>query len=225
MSDPLSVVANIIAVIEATDFVLTRCYTYIGRVKNATAEIDRLVLKISLLKGIFSNLHELANGDPYSKTLQDLIRPGGPMAVCTQSLAEIQQRLEASSTKPIAQRKLLWPFEAKKLDEILGRIRQQKPTLLLCLATDNANISRDIRSGVDDIQDILEFTQRNEKLDKILDWLQPFDPSQKHSDARKAHEYGSNQWVLEHPEFLPWTRDAGRNLWVGDVKIFSIALG
>jgi hypothetical protein len=64
MADPLSIAASIITVIQVTDQVLTCCYTYVGRVKSATADIDRAVQETSLLKGLLLNLYELAQDEP-----------------------------------------------------------------------------------------------------------------------------------------------------------------
>jgi hypothetical protein len=216
MADPLSITASIIAVVQATDYVITSCQTYVGRVKNAAADIDKVFKEASLLKGIFLNLQELAQEDPDNERLKDLIGPGGPVAICNEALSAIHAKLQAqaSQARLTTTRRLLWPFESKKLDEILERIREQKPNLVLSLETDSANISRDIRNGVRDVQSTLESTHMKEKREKILDWLQPNDPKEKHSTSRRAHEEGSNQWVLEHPEFLTWTKKPRQNIWV-----------
>lgn len=216
MADPLSITASIIAVIQATDYVLTSCQSYIGRVKNAAADVDKVFQETSLLKGIFLNLQELAQDEPDNERLKDLVCPGGPVTICKEALGDIHAKLQkhVSQSGLTTTRKLLWPFESKKLDEILERIRMQKPNLLLSLEADSANISREIRSGVKDIQISLESTHMKEKKEKILDWLQPHDPREKHSNSRRVHEEGSNQWVLNHPEFKSWTEEPREHIWV-----------
>jgi hypothetical protein len=222
MADPLSVAASIITLIQATDYVLTCCYTYVGRVKNAEVDIDKVVQETSLLKGLFLNLHDLAQDEPENERLKDLISQGGPLSICKEALGEIERKLKSPSSKLTTSRRLLWPFDSKKLDEILERIRKQKPTLLLSLSIDNADISREIKSGVKDIQIALESAQFQEKREKILDWLRPNDPKEKHLNSRRVHEHGSNQWVLDHPDFLKWRTDPRQNIWVRIVGYFKI---
>src|SRR4051794_9462823 len=108
MGDPLSVAVSLIAVIQTTDYVLTSCYTYIGRVQAAAAEIDNVVLETSTLKGILSNLHELALAEPDNDSLKVL---SGPLSECSSALQELESRLRPMSETLTARRRLTWPFE------------------------------------------------------------------------------------------------------------------
>jgi hypothetical protein len=89
--------------------------------------------------------------------------------------------------------RLLWPFESKKLEQILERIRNQKPALLLALATDNMDVTRKIQDDIKDIQDSMESVQMHDKREKILTWLWLNDPKFKHMISREGHEEGTNQ--------------------------------
>jgi hypothetical protein len=214
MGDPLSIAASIVAVVQATDFVLTNCYIYAGRVKNADGDVAKILQETGMLKGFLTNLGDLAQEEPDNPRLGALITPGGPLSVCKKALDEIDAKLKSSSTRLSTTKKLLWPFESKKLDEILDRIRKQFPNLGLALNTDDAFVSREIRNGVQEIQITLESTQSNEKREKILDWLKPNDPKEKHQSSREVHEQGSNQWLLGHSEFIDWTNNPRKNIWV-----------
>jgi hypothetical protein len=214
MADPLSIAASIITVIQATDQVLTCCYAYVGRVKSAAADIDRAVQETSLLKGLLLNLHELAQDEPNNERLKSLVAPAGALSICTEALEEIETKLQPGSTKLTAKRRFLWPFESKKLEEILECIRKQKPALLLALATDNMDVTRKIQNDIKDIQNCIESAQLHEKRERILNWLRPNDSKDKHMTSRQEHEEGTNQWVLDNPKFRKWTQEPRQNIWV-----------
>jgi hypothetical protein len=210
MADPISLAASIITLVHVTDSVLTSCYTYIGRVKAAAAEIEKAVLETSTLKGILLNLHELSLNEPDNASLQVL---SGPLAACLATLKDMETRLRPLSEKLTTKRKLIWPFEARKLDELLGRIREQKPQLMLTLAVDAADLSRQIRTGVEDIKLSLEYTQLREDRENILRWLHPNDPKAKHMKCREDHRAGTNKWVLDHHLFNKWFTQPQGLLW------------
>jgi hypothetical protein len=214
MADPLSTAASILTVIQLTDQVLTHCYAYIGMVKNAAAEIDNVIHVIGLLKGIFFNLHQLAIANPSSARLNDLIAAGGPLSVCSGVLKQLEAKLNTPSAKLTATRKLLWPFESKKLEGLLEKIRQQKPALLLSLATDNANFSYKIRDDVRQIQAGLDSARLEDKRERVLGWLRPSDSKEKHLTSRRLQEHGTNQWVLDNVKFQRWTQEPRQNIWV-----------
>jgi hypothetical protein len=214
MSDPLSLAASIIAVVQLTDLVLTSCYTFVGKVKSAAADINKIIHEISLLKGIFLNLHELGDEDRGGDGLKALIGPDGPVSICLEALREIEVKLQPASTILTTKRKIFWPFESKKLDEILERVRNQNPALLLALSADNATLTRDIQDDVRNIQGSLELMEMQQRREKIITWLHMIDPNSKHRDSRRVHEEGSNQWILELKEFCQWRDTPGENIWV-----------
>jgi hypothetical protein len=225
MADPLSFAASILAVIQITDEVLTRCYIYVGRVKSAASEIDRTVQESSLLKGLLLNLHQLALEEPDNPRLETLVAPAGALSICTEELKKIEAKLQPLSKTLTTKRRLLWPFESKGLEQILERIRLQKPALLLALATDNLDATRKIQDGVKNIQASLDSAQSQDKREKILTWLRPLDPKEKHIISRQEHEEGTNQWILDHPDFRKWLEESKENIWVSlDRSIFQIII-
>lgn len=215
MADPLSIAASIITVVQVTDQVLTCCYAYVGRVKTAATDIDRAVQETSLLKGLLLNLHSQVQDEPNNERFKSLVAPTGALSTCAEALKEMEMILQPTRTKKLTTKeKLLWPFESKKLDEILLRIEKQKPAILLTLATDNLATTRKIQTGIEDIQNSIEFAQLNDKREKILDWLRPNDPKERHTICRQQHEEGTNQWILDNPDFREWTNEPRRNIWV-----------
>jgi len=167
MADPLSVAASIIAIVQAADQVLTRCYGYLGRVRSAAVDIDKAVQEISVLKGLLLNLHDLAQGEPNNERLKLLVAPTGPLSIRAEVLQEIEAKLEPASTKLTPRRKCLWPFESRKLEEILERIRKQTPVLILAMVTDVAEIPRKLQTDVQAIQNSLKSAQSQGRYEKF----------------------------------------------------------
>src|SRR5215469_2131704 len=130
--DPLSPVASIIAVLQLSEAVLSSCYRFVGKVKDAASDIDRVIHQIGYLTTILQDLKNLAepNGTPpgasvSSNSLKSLIGEHGPLAVCARSLEELKSKLPNG---PVSLRqKLQWPFESKKINEIMNRIMAQIP--------------------------------------------------------------------------------------------------
>jgi ankyrin repeat domain-containing protein 50 len=212
--DPLSVTASIIAVIQITDSVLTSCYKYFGKVKNAATDIESIIQEASLLKGILINLQELCEQDSTAAQLRDLLQPNGPISACWEALQELQLKLSPKKNDLTTKQKLIWPFESKKVGKILDRIRQQKPTLLLAITTNTRFVVGNVDSGVQDIQHTLRNTQLQEKREKILNWLQVSDPKDKQRQSRLLHQEGSNAWILESKEFTTWRDTPCQAIWV-----------
>jgi hypothetical protein len=149
--------------------------------------------------------------EPNSENLKLL---QGPLSVCSAAIKEMETKLRPASEKLTTRRKLMWPFESKKLDEILARIQEQKATLSLALTTDSAYISRQIHAGVEDIKLSIQSAETREKREKILTWLHPNDPKSKHLKCRHDHRAGTNKWVFEHEMFKTWLSEGQSVLWV-----------
>ncbi|KAI9779165.1 MAG: hypothetical protein M1839_007700 [Geoglossum umbratile] len=215
MADPISLAASIITIVHVADAVLTSCYRFVGKVKSAAADIDRIIHEAGSLKVILLDLCDLADeGGSSLPNLKALAEPNGPLAVCSKALKELEAAL-AAAIKPLGgPRKLLWPFQSKKVDEILESIRKQKPSLALALATDNIHATRAVQDGVKSIQQSLELTQLRERREKILRWLLWNDPKEKHSTSRRLYQKGSNQWILDSDALKRWKTTPGQSLWL-----------
>jgi len=58
--DPVSSVASIIAVLQLSEAVLSSCYRFVGKVKDAASDIDRVIHQIGYLTTILQHLKNLA---------------------------------------------------------------------------------------------------------------------------------------------------------------------
>ena len=143
MGDPLSAAASVIALLQLTETVLTACYRFVVQVSNASAEVDRTTREAGSLKVILLDLKSSVDGDGGSHLagMSSLCGENGTLTVCIKSLQELESKLSRAAAPMSLRRRLLWPFESRKVDEILDNIQKQKPSLLLALVCDNARVT------------------------------------------------------------------------------------
>jgi hypothetical protein len=209
MADPLSIATSVIALLTVTETVLTSCYRFVGQVNNTAADVDRIIREVGILKVILLDLKILVDGDGGSKlsSVNLLCGEDGALAVCIKALQELETKLAPAAGPMSLRRRLMWPFESKKVDEILDKIQKQKPTLSLALMGENLGATWAI-------QDSLKENQLREEREKILNWLCRTDPTVKHLASRQLHQPGSNYWILESDAFEEWKRTPGHTLWL-----------
>ena len=210
--DPLSAAASIIGVLQLSEAVLGSCYRFVGKVKDATADINRVIQQIGYLTTILRDLQTLAEPvgqEPQASvslsTLKSLAGENGPLAACAKALGELKAKLPGG---PISLRqKLQWPFESKKINSIMDQIMAQVPILELAVAGDNYGVTIGIKES-------MEETKRREEREAVLNWLRCADPTVKHLASRRLHQPGSNGWVLESDDFKQWRDNPGEALWL-----------
>jgi len=197
-------VASIIAVLQLSEVVLGACYRYAGKVKEAAADIDRIIHQVGFLTTLLQDLKELAESQDgattatYLQALRGLAAEHGPLSVCAQCLEELKEKLPSGPIR--LRQKLQWPFESNKIKQITDRISAQIP--LLEVALTGSTLSAVVDSHA------------REQRDKVLTWLRSADPTVKHLASRKSHQTGTNQWILENAEFIQWRDNAGQALWL-----------
>src|SRR3569833_2077628 len=144
--DPLSAAASIIGVLQLSEAVLGSCYRFVGKVKDATADINRVIQQFGYLTTILRDLQTLAEpvgqGPQASvslSTLKSLAGENGPLAACAKALGGLKAKLPGG---PLSLRqKLQWPFESKKINSIMDQIMAQGPILELAVAGDNYGVT------------------------------------------------------------------------------------
>ncbi|KAJ8108074.1 hypothetical protein ONZ43_g6538 [Nemania bipapillata] len=171
--DPLSISASIIAVLQATNSVISICYDYRAAAKNSSWELPRVIELVKSLRHVLETLEGLASGAkgtdpdavPRLQTLQQLCRPntgneGGLLALCMKELNILQKKLAplgwagpVGSKRVALVQALKWPLkesDTKKSLESIGRFRD---TLSLALTTDQTTLILKIDEAVHAIQD------------------------------------------------------------------------
>jgi ankyrin repeat domain-containing protein 50 len=212
----LAAAATIIQLVQFSGVILTSCYDYISKAKSASGDIEKVINDVSGLEGILKRLHSLISDgeDERHALLKSLERPNGPFRACSQSLEELQKRLKILTEASSARRKLLWPLEEKKILEILRQLGEQKQTFILALAGDHAfSDEANAKQGKEAIDKLNEMKIKDER-NKILNWLRGADPSTNYNTARKKHEKGTGDWLLQSEQFQTWKDANSHIMWL-----------
>lgn len=63
----------------------------------------------------------------------------------------------------------------------------------------------------------LEDLNASEERKQIAEWLSGADPSTDHNSARKKHEPGTGEWLLNLKDFEEWREGDGSLLWLHSI--------
>ena len=206
--DPLSITASVIALLTVSEAILSSCYRFVGKVKDAESEVDTVIRQVGSLTVILEDLSRACEEDEgTSKRLEALGGDAGSLARLGKCLDELRGRLAAAAGPMNFRRKLQWPLDSKKVRDILDKIKAEIPLIELAVVGDSHAMTADIRNAVNE-------TERRKEREAILSWLCCIDPTAKHIAARKLHQPGSNTWALDADAFKEWKTTPGQALWL-----------
>ncbi|KAK6523910.1 hypothetical protein TWF281_001875 [Arthrobotrys megalospora] len=211
MAEVLGVVASVVQITQVTQLVLTSCYRFLGKVKNAAEEVEGTIREVGQLMALLADLNIAIESKDESEVshLKPLVGTYGPLSIALKALRELEAKLSSviKSGQMTFREKLKWPFESKKVDEILKTIKTQRGLIELTLAGDTNAMAREIKLS-------LEEMKLQEEREKVLNWLRSGDPTVKHLDSRSLYQAGSNAWVLDSTDFKSWRDGAGSAFWI-----------
>ena len=152
--DPLSITASIVAVLQATNAIISVCYDYRSAIRETPWGLTRITEEVKSLRAILETLEALANDaenemlEKRSRmpTLQLLCIPDeGPLDLCRLELDALEKKLTLPSwsSKIGSKRRALiqalgWQLKDGDVNEILQNIGRFKTTLNLALTADEA---------------------------------------------------------------------------------------
>ncbi|KAK6349854.1 hypothetical protein TWF696_006117 [Orbilia brochopaga] len=211
MAEVLGLVASVIQVAQVAQIVLTTCCRYIGKVRHAADDVNRTIQGVGQLVAILSDLKIVieSKNETERTRLKALMEPHGPLTLCEAAIKELETKLSpaAGPGRMTFREKLKWPFESKRITEILNTIEKQRSLLELVLVADTNAVGREINLS-------LEEMKLREEREKVLNWLRCGDPMVKHLDSRKLYQEGSNAWMLDSPNFKAWKDNSGEIFWI-----------
>ena len=186
----IGLILQIAELLQLTNTVLTSCWQYVLNVKNAPADINKVINEVSGLESLFKQLSTLTStgeNDPRMASLKALYAsPAGPFHACTASLSEMVKKLEKISGGNVVRRRLMWPFESGKLEELLNGLEKHKSTIMLALTGDSVEIHMETNEAVKKIGIQMDDLKVREERERISQWLRGVDPSTNHNAAEKA---------------------------------------
>lgn len=151
--DALSITANIIAVLQAANAVVSICYDYSCAMKGSSWELPRVMEEVKSLRNVLEALEQLAkkaeSADPAAEgrlpSLKLLCNPEGLLAMCLSELEALRKKLDPpdwsgqlGSKRRAVVRALSWPLKEGDTKKTLEKIGRVKATLNLALTMDQA---------------------------------------------------------------------------------------
>ncbi|KAM0175389.1 hypothetical protein ACHAPC_009632 [Botrytis cinerea] len=195
MAEALGLVSSVIAVIDLSVKVASRCSEYYTNVKNARDDIGRLQSEAQGLKVILDRVRSICDGTNGVR-LQDPqgLRKG--VENCQKQLAQLEATLEPRKINKLMSRcgirALKWPFKSKEVDSLIKKLEICKTNISFSLQVDQ------------EIQ-ILNIHQRI-----VLDKLRSADNAafDSHDEEHNARCYqGTRAELLRHID--SWVSDRG----------------
>lgn len=218
MTDPLSVTASLIAVLQLSAVVVT----YLKDVKDAGSDRAKLLVEISSTKGVLETLDCVAKEDDNPDRLSVL---KDPLASYDSLLKRLEKALAPSHGVRKLGKALKWPFDKPEVRQLLLELERCKSLFSLALHTDQHKLTQGIGQALAEWKEHL----KDEEFYEVAKWLSAldFDPQQ---DAHFAHyQEGTATWLLEDERFHKWKAGHCGLLWctgkpgVGKTVLASLA--
>lgn len=208
--------ATVIQLIQFSGFVLSCCYEYISKAKDAPKEIQKVIDEVGSLENILKNLKPLAEApdDERFVILKGLNHPDGPFQACSTALNEIEKKLKALTELSNIRRRLQWPLEAGTIEATIRKLRDHKISFILALAGQSAVSDEIIEKAIVGVQNSVDDIQTKQLHDRILEWLQGADPSTNHNAAQKKRAAGTCEWLISSKQFQAFTDGENQLMWL-----------
>jgi hypothetical protein len=134
MTDPLGAAASVITVIQLAATVVR----YLKDVKDAGKDRNTLLVEISTVTGLLSNLVHLAEVDGvYLNILNTLNVPNGPLDQFKTAIKKLDKDLAPVSGVKGVGKSLAWPFKRAEIKGIIDGIERHKAIFGLALQSDH----------------------------------------------------------------------------------------
>ena len=154
--DPLSITASIIAVLQATNAIISICYDYSSSVKQSNWQLPKVIEEVKGLRNVLETLEPLAktaeSTDPGRgsrlPTLKLLCLPTAGRSLlldCLEELNVLKDRLSPpswagsdGSKRRVLVQAIGWPLKERDTKTVLDNIGRYKATLTLAITADQA---------------------------------------------------------------------------------------
>lgn len=136
MSDPLSITASIVAVLQMTATVTQYLKDIKGGSEDRTRLRDEIRSTICLLEMLKDRLEDVDIRDTWLDTLRWLDVPKGPLVQFREALELLVKKLAPPGRMRQTAQTLKWPFDKAGVNEVLGRIERLKSLFSLAIQND-----------------------------------------------------------------------------------------
>lgn len=137
--DPVSIIGLIASLAQLID-AASKTLRYLNNVKNAPKARAQVAQEASLLLVLFTSLrYRLEDTDAQDCWVQGVLTLGtanGPLDQFKEALESLATRLHNSGTGKSVGKTLMWHFEKKEIDELLGKMERLKSSINLAVQGD-----------------------------------------------------------------------------------------
>lgn len=137
MSDPLSISASIVAVLQMTATVTQYLKDVMGGSEDRTRLRDEMRSMICLLEMLNDRIEDIDTRDIWMETTRWLDVPNGPLTQFKESLDLMAKKLAPSGRIRQMAQPLKWPFDKNDVNEAMDRIERTKSLFNLALQNDH----------------------------------------------------------------------------------------
>ncbi|KAF2817791.1 uncharacterized protein BDZ99DRAFT_514007 [Mytilinidion resinicola] len=209
----------LIAVAEFSLKLFKACDSYYRAVKEAPREIKRLSEETRSFDTNLRILHAIATSPDAAKVpiLVELMKADGPREECQALLRSLLTKLGEGNDRH-AKRKVFkqmkWPLEKEDMDNGISVLERHRKDLDFALSSDNLNISVATNRMIAQIYDNTAMKQKDDRCDRILEWLPTTDTAMNHEEARKKHQDGTGEWLFKTDQWGNWISNRGSVMWL-----------
>ncbi|KAI9927144.1 hypothetical protein MW887_003527 [Aspergillus wentii] len=238
MSDPLSVTASIIAVLQLAN----TATQYIKDIKHGSS--DRMRLRDEL-RGTVCLLEMLQDRIEDSDSTHDtgeglkatsitaLAGSDGPVNTFKRVLEEIVAKLAPQDRLRQLSRHFSWPFDKKEIVDMLGSLERLKSHFNLVMQNDLVELGKLSNLKIDNLgqkMENLDARSQGRETQKIIDWVSPISFRARQIDTLESVQPGTGMWFLQHQTFRSWMNGDIEMLWcpgipgAGKTRLMSLVI-
>ncbi|KAH0542416.1 hypothetical protein FGG08_003171 [Glutinoglossum americanum] len=160
--DGLSGAASVIAVVDLSAKIVSRCFQYSVAVKNAKEDIESLQGEVSRIGDVLERAKKLLE-EPKEMRLLTFQKLSDSLKGCSAQLEELNRRLEPSNTRKVMSRlgarALKWPFTSKEVEKIVANLERYKQTLSLALQVDQTGLVLNLDQKTDNLHQKIDLAK------------------------------------------------------------------
>ncbi|KAH9907762.1 hypothetical protein F4778DRAFT_446080 [Xylariomycetidae sp. FL2044] len=220
MSEPLSVTASIIAVLQLS----ATATQFVKDIKHGSAHRTRLRDELRSATCLIEMLKDRIEDGEDDETdealkpmsIKSLSSPDGPLALFKQVLEDIVAKLAPQDRFRRLAQPITWPFDKKEIAELISSLERLKNHLSLVLQNDLIELAKLSHLKLDDIKDHIEYSEtrfRDDEMQKIIQWISPISFRARHIAILEAVQPGTGVWFFEHQTFRRWVDGNIAVLW------------
>ncbi|KAE9371550.1 hypothetical protein N431DRAFT_484077 [Stipitochalara longipes BDJ] len=217
--DPLNFTESALAILQVSGSIISSCYAYRSRLKNAAKDASRIINELNGLRTVIDSLFlllevESNEKDTHKSLLRKLAEADGPLRRCEACLNDLAKKLEPEEGWRAARTAMLWRLREPEMTKILQDIASIKSTVQLALAADQRKATTAIQEGITALSLQVSENGLSARRERIFRWLAAPNSMSSHTTARRKCYSATGKWCLDGSEFNEWFLSPRSFLWI-----------